>query len=432
MERRPATVADALAEFLDDLLLSNRSPRTIRTYRVLLRFPDMQLLDFDRAFCRAWLMTQLRQRKPSGAKTCKGALSSFCSWLVGRGWLAVNPCDGLGRIRVPQSPPRALSEAQMAALWRAAEELDADAAPKDGIVIVSTHGGSTTRLTGHSLPPPETCHGQGALNGSSQRQSITNRLLLSPQAAEELDSEAASPANMQEGDLDVSGNAAVACWPSKRRPDSDEPPDERFSHDGRPSVNNRLLLSLLSAGLRRSEVAGLRWQDMDFERRTMRVLGKGSKVRTVLIPRAAMELICAGRASEMQSSSSLTVIDRPASPAPAQSHPTTGSVFGGNVQQSVQATANLNREANVQRFGSVFGVSDERIYQRFKLIARRAGVACTPHQLRHTFATNYLRKGGSPLYLQQLGGWSGSEMVARYSRAALADAAIEEARRLEQ
>ena len=82
--------------------------------------------------------------------------------------------------------------------------------------------------------------------------------------------------------------------------------------------------------------------------------------------------------------------------------------------------------------GSVFGVSDERIYQLFKAIARRAGIPrAFPHQLRHTFATNYLRKGGSPLYLQQLGGWSDGVMVARYGRAALADAALDEARRLE-
>ncbi len=244
----------------------------------------------------------------------------------------------------------------MAALWHAAEELDRLATDRscagrvDGVQIAldvmgEPHAGEQTGATlaiGSAISGPSGLDGQCAVGtardlvgassphegcSSHRAEHITNRLLLSPQAAEELDSEAASPANMQEGDLDVSGNAAVACWPSKRRPDSDEPPDERFSHDGRPSVNNRLLLSLLSAGLRRSEVAGLRWQDMDFEARTMRVLGKGSKVRTVLIPQAAMELICAGRASEMQSSSSLTVIDRPASPAPAQPQRTTGGAI---------------------------------------------------------------------------------------------------------
>ncbi len=71
MERRPATVAEAMTEWLDDLTLS-KSPGTVATYRSLLKLPDCQLLDFDRAFCRAWLMTQLRQRKPSGGEDLQG------------------------------------------------------------------------------------------------------------------------------------------------------------------------------------------------------------------------------------------------------------------------------------------------------------------------------------------------------------------------
>jgi len=81
--------------------------------------------------------------------------------------------------------------------------------------------------------------------------------------------------------------------------------------------------------------------------------------------------------------------------------------------------------------GSILNMNDDQVYAAFKKIARRAGVNCTPHQMRHTWATGYLRKGGSPLYLQQLGGWSATAMVQRYGRAALADAAIEEARRLD-
>ncbi|MCR4341717.1 MAG: site-specific integrase, partial [Gemmatimonadaceae bacterium] len=80
---------------------------------------------------------------------------------------------------------------------------------------------------------------------------------------------------------------------------------------------------------------------------------------------------------------------------------------------------------------SIFGVGDEAIYQRFKTIARRAGVEAHPHQLRHTFATNMLSRGMSPLALQTLGGWANQAMVKRYAKAALADAAIEEMRRLE-
>ena len=44
----------------------------------------------------------------------------------------------------------------------------------------------------------------------------------------------------------------------------------------------RLVVALMaSSGLRRAEVASLRWQDVDYERGELTVLGKGSKWRTV-------------------------------------------------------------------------------------------------------------------------------------------------------
>ena len=80
----------------------------------------------------------------------------------------------------------------------------------------------------------------------------------------------------------------------------------------------------------------------------------------------------------------------------------------------------------------MFGVDAEAIYERFKRIASRAGIGwATPHQMRHTFATNYLRKGGSPLHLQTLGGWADDKMLKRYAAASLTEAALEEARKLE-
>lgn len=52
--------------------------------------------------------------------------------------------------------------------------------------------------------------------------------------------------------------------------------------DGFEGVRDRLILDLLyTAGLRRSELLGLRAEDIDFDRRTLRVHGKGKKQRVI-------------------------------------------------------------------------------------------------------------------------------------------------------
>ena len=47
-----------------------------------------------------------------------------------------------------------------------------------------------------------------------------------------------------------------------------------------------------------------------------------------------------------------------------------------------------------------------QILQRPAEKAKITGVRCSPHTLRHTFATNYIRNGGDPFSLQQLLGHS--------------------------
>lgn len=346
MERRPSMVAEALGEWLDDLTF-DRSPQTIATYRSLLKLPDLTLDGLDRAFCRQWMTEQVRRRKPAGAQTACAALRSFCSWLVGRGWLAVNPTDGTRAVRVPEPPARALSARQVEALWQAAGELDSEAAR------------------------------EGGSESSSRRRSTYN-----------------------------SGNEAGMHEASQESPVGPMP----ASSHGAPTVVNRLLLSLLSAGLRRAEVAGLRWQDMDFERGTMTVFGKGRKYRRVLIPRAARELL-----NENATDRNAVVASRPAS--------TLARRYG---QESVVRTPHSTT-------GSVLSMNDDQVYAAFKKIARRAEIPWAhPHLMRHTFATNWLRRGGSSFHLMNQGGWADDAMVRRYAAAALTDAALDEARRLEE
>jgi len=72
-------------------------------------------------------------------------------------------------------------------------------------------------------------------------------------------------------------------------------------------------------------------------------------------------------------------------------------------------------------------LTPDRVTKLIANLGRRAGFHVHPHQLRHTFATMFLRNGGNLLSLQRLLGHSSLEMVRRY--AAIADADLATAHR---
>lgn len=109
-----------------------------------------------------------------------------------------------------------------------------------------------------------------------------------------------------------------------------------------------------ASGMRRAEVAGVRLADVDLAERTIRVVGKGSKERAVVINHAAAEAIEAY----------LRV--RPQSPDP--------SLF-------------LGRGAK--------GLTPKHVWRIFRMIYRVSGLQkhATPHTLRHSFATHLVENG---------------------------------------
>jgi integrase/recombinase XerC len=132
----------------------------------------------------------------------------------------------------------------------------------------------------------------------------------------------------------------------------------------RLSVRDRALLELFySSGLRLSEVAGLRWGDLDLADGSVRVLGKGAKTRIVPVGSMAVAAL-----REL-----------------AAEH-------GTGIEQPV--------------FGNGRGgpLSPRGIQARVKVWAQRQGIwqRVHPHLLRHSFASHLLESSGDLRAVQEL------------------------------
>jgi len=134
------------------------------------------------------------------------------------------------------------------------------------------------------------------------------------------------------------------------------------------------VLFLMDTGCRKSEAMGLSWSEVDFDNLIVKLHGKGAKDR--LVP------------------------------------------FSFEMRRHFWQWKKLNR------WDLVFpGRNGQRLERRnmlrdVKLLCRRLGFAApvrTIHAFRHTFATNYLRKGGSVFHLQKVLGHSTLEMTRRYA-----------------
>jgi integrase/recombinase XerD len=167
---------------------------------------------------------------------------------------------------------------------------------------------------------------------------------------------------------------------------STQRPGQRAFVRRRPTASRdrAIVLVLLDAGLRASELCALRVDDLDLDIGKLLVRkGKGGKGRIVYVGRATRRA--------------------------------------------------LWRYLSKRKSGAsdpLFITSDGRPFDRDRLrhlldnLGDRSGVASLhPHRLRHTFATEFLRNGGNLLGLQRLLGHSSLEMVRRYAAIAESDLA---------
>ena len=138
-------------------------------------------------------------------------------------------------------------------------------------------------------------------------------------------------------------------------------------------LRDRAILELLfSTGLRVSELAGLDVKDINLKTREISVMGKGRKIRVVFVSDSAAEALTnylSARSDEYQ--------------------PLFIRYKGGHPIDPEGWDARINVR------------SLERLVKKYALIA---GIAIdpTPHTLRHTFATDLLRRGADIRSVQEL------------------------------
>jgi len=165
--------------------------------------------------------------------------------------------------------------------------------------------------------------------------------------------------------------------PASRIPESiTEDEAQRLISAAESPFERAMLLLMLTAGLRRSEVGTIRLEDADLEGGLLLVRGKGAKQRMVpLMPQTAQAL------QEYLA-----------------------------VQPQAEQRPYLFLSPQGRRLANDF------VNRALRRILTRAGLTkrITPHMLRHTFATHLVRNGVDVRTVQELLGHSDLETTARY------------------
>ncbi len=139
--------------------------------------------------------------------------------------------------------------------------------------------------------------------------------------------------------------------------------------DAAKGSRNKALVSLLAnSGGRRGEIAAIRVQDLDLERHRIRVWGKGGKEGLLIFG------------------------------------PTTYELLSKYLEECSPT-------------GSLFGLTSYSVQTMLRRLGDKVGFKCPAHAFRRGFATELRKKGLSELDIAELGRWSSTAMVKRYSRA---------------
>lgn len=148
-----------------------------------------------------------------------------------------------------------------------------------------------------------------------------------------------------------------------------------------------IILLFLDTGIRLSELANLRIQDVDFKQSYLLVTGKGSKERIVPIGTQVRRHLWRYM-----------------------------SVFRPESYLSENTNLFLTGGGNPLKRGAI-----RLMISRLGVKTGISGVRCSAHTFRHTFAKEYLMQGGDIFSLQRILGHSSLEMVKVYVNLATSD-----------
>jgi len=138
--------------------------------------------------------------------------------------------------------------------------------------------------------------------------------------------------------------------------------------DNVSSLRDKAIIALfVESGLRLSELSNIRYGHINWNERTIRILGKGRKEAY----------------------------------AP----------FGGLSEMYLQRWLGSNG-----RNGNLWGINENGISVMLKRLRYKTGLPCNPHTFRRTFACLLRKQGLDCLTIKDLGRWESVAMVERYTR----------------
>jgi site-specific recombinase XerD len=134
-------------------------------------------------------------------------------------------------------------------------------------------------------------------------------------------------------------------------------------------TRDKAIISLLAdSGARRSEIVAIKTNDMDLEKKCIKVMGKGNKEGYLVF----------------------------------------GEVTKAYILRHLEENSHTS---------TLFDLDTEGLKTMLRSLHVRTGIKCNAHSFRRGFATELRRKGLPELDIAELGRWSSTEMGQRYSRA---------------